>query len=164
VADFIVDMWTTANTYLWWQMLLIGLFFLICDFVMFIAAWWIAKDHIVECGYPKRSRKSIIKRWKPYSFLDKLFLIRLCREAECKCFMIYFEIVLYFLNVLAFFACLTGFVCGMVTSGDGWTMTLLVIPQISALCIKVALGFIPDLIFIKSERHRYVLSGKRKKK
>ena len=141
----------------WWKMLFIGSFFLLINLGIFVAMWYTRRGIIIEYGFPKRNRKSIKKKISNYSIIEKIILIRLSREAERKGFFLYLTLACHLLSVLSYFSCLIGFVGCMITLADGWALTMLVISQLASLFVTVLIEFIPQLIWLPSERRRYKL-------
>lgn len=148
-------LWHDSIAIEWWKMLLIGLFFLALNLCIFLAMWYVRRGSIIEYGYPKRNKKSIKKKLASYSFWDNLFLLRLCREAERKGPMLWICLMCHYICMIAAGASFIGFVGCMLTLADGWAIMLLVVPELAALFITVSIQFIPDLIWLPSERKRY---------
>lgn len=153
----ILALWNDNMDIEWWRMLLIGLFFLVVNAVIFLAMWCWRLSTVREYGYPKRSRKTVKKRFSVYSTWEKLLLIRPTREAEKKGLGLYMNLMCHYICLLAFVVSLVGFVGCMVTLADGWAFTLLIIPELAAMGFTAAVMFIPDLIWSPSERRRYGL-------
>lgn len=153
-----MDLYTLIKdniTISWWQMLLIGLFFLILNLVIFIATWYVHKECIVEYGYPKRNAKAMKKITSQYSLLDNLLLIRITKMAERQGFFLYLNLACHFASILGYLLCIVGFCGSMVTLADGWALTMLVGSQLAVLFFTVLIEFVPHLIWLPSERKRY---------
>ena len=151
----IVELWNEDIDWAFWQAFLVGLFFLVCNFGLFCAMWFCRKGALQEYGYPKRKRKYLSKRFKEYSFAEKLFLVRLVKEADQIGLYSYMLLLFNFLNIAAFGVSIIGFAAVCITSVAGWAGVLLIIPVITVLGVTVMLEFIPDLICLPSERRRY---------
>jgi hypothetical protein len=148
-------LWCNNISIAWWEMLLIGIFFIAVNLIIFLAMWYVRRAVLCECGYPKRNKKSIKKKLKSYTVLDNLLLIRLIYEAERKCPLLYISLACHYISILAMGVSLVGFLGCMLTLADGWTLTLLVVPELACLGFTVLIEFIPDLIWLPSERKRY---------
>lgn len=83
-ADMLHRMWNEDVIYEWWQMLLVGLFFLVCATGICGAFCFARRGVIIQCGFRKRSAKAMRNYLKSYSFLDQLLLFPLVRDAEKK--------------------------------------------------------------------------------
>lgn len=151
----IITLWCDNITIAWWKMFLIGIFFIVMNLIIFLAMWYMRRDALCECGYPKRNKKSMKKKLKSYTVLDNLLLVRLVSEAERRCPLLYISLVCHCISVLAMGVSLVGFVGCMLTLADGWALTLLVVPELACLGFTVLIEFIPDLIWLPSERKRY---------
>lgn len=151
----IVELWNEDSDWAFLQTFLVGLFFLACNFGLFCAMWFMRKGALFEYGYPKRKAKNLNKRFKKYSFVEKLFLVRVVKEAECQGFYSYFSLLLNFANIAAFCVSLVGYIGALVTCISGWAAFLLITPVFGIFVISVAISFIPDLICLPSERRRY---------
>ncbi len=145
----------------WWALLLIALFFFSANFVLFCVMWYVRREVAIEVGYPRKSKKSLRKYIKTFSFLDKVTLRRLTREAKQKNIMLYLNYFDNWLNILAILVSAAGFVAAFVTNGTGWAMTLLVVPVLAVMGITVMIEFVPHLIWVPSERKRYSLKKHR---
>lgn len=49
-----------------------------------------------------------------------------------------------------------GFLGAMITLADGWALTLLLKSELTVMFITVLIEFVPHLIFLPSERKRYM--------
>jgi hypothetical protein len=153
--QWIQRLWNDHADFAWWQMLLIGLFFLVLNFGIFIAMWYVRRGVAIKCGYPKRNKKQIKKRMKLYTVVDSILLIRITREAEHKGILLYINLGCHLINMISYVACFVGFVGCMITLADGWALTMLTFSEIGALFVTVLIEFVPDLIWLPSERRRY---------
>lgn len=154
---WVIELWHDNIDIEWWKMLLIGLFCLVVNAIIFLAMWYCRLGTVKEYGYPKRSRKALKKRFAVYSVWDKLWLIRPTRDAEKTGLGLYLNLMCHYISLLALVACLAGFAGCMVTLADGWAFTLLILPEMTAMAFSVVVMFIPDLIWSPSERRRYGL-------
>ena len=149
------DFWYKDASISWWQMLLLGLFFLILNAAIFIAMWYVRKGVAIEYGYPKQKKKAIQKIQQNYSFWDDLLLIRITLDAKKRGFLLYLNLICHFMNLLGLLGCVVGFVGAMITLADGWALTLLLKSEITVLFFTVLIEFIPHLIWLPSEQKRY---------
>lgn len=141
----------------WWKMLLIGLFFISMNIIIFLAMWYVRHGIVCEYGYPKRNKKAIKKKLSSHSILDNLLLIRLSREAERKGPLLYINLICHYICMAALGVSLLGFAGCIITLADGWALSLLAISELAALFFTVLIEFIPHLIWLPSERKRYNL-------
>ena len=153
-VERLIELWNEDVDMELWLAILTGLFFLVCNFVLFGVMWFCRKGALQEYGYPKRKRKYLRKRFKEYSFAEKLFLVRLVREADQIGLYSYMLLLFNFLNTAAFGVSIVGFVASCITSA-GWARFLLIMPVFTVFGVTVILEFIPDLIWLPSERRRY---------
>ena len=160
---FISKLWNDGVQTEWWEMLLFGLFFLFCNFVLCLGFMLMRHGVAIECGYPKRSRKFMRKRLKNFSITERITLIRLTREAESKNLMLYLNFCCHWANLIAFFISIIGFFGSIITLAEGWAVTLLIIPMPAAMFVTAAIEFIPSFIWLPSVRRMYThKKGKRK--
>lgn len=152
-----IALWNDNIYIAWWKMLLIGLFFIVVNFTIFLAMWYVRRGIVCEYGYPKRNKKSIKRMLASYSILDNLLLIRLSRRAERKGPLLYINLMGHYICMVALGVSLIGFAGCMITLADGWALSLLVISELAALLFTVLIEFVPHLIWLPSERKRYKL-------
>lgn len=158
LLDMKIDiLWNDTFSIEWWKMLLIGLFLLLANTAIFFAMWYCRLETIRECGYPKRSRKTLKKIFSAYSVWDKLLLIRPTHNAEKRRPMLFLNLICHYICLLALIAVWIGFFGCMITLADGWACVLLIMPELAAMAFSTAVMFIPDLIYSPSERKRYRL-------
>ena len=121
--------------------------------------WYIQLSYIVETGYPKRSkrrkRQGLLIELKDHSRINQLFLWRLCKDAPRKHWFMWFSFGINLLNILVVAVCCVSGVCAIITTGAGWTWTLLILLPYNFLLFVVLVEFIPSVIYIPSERRRY---------
>ena len=77
--SWLYNIWSDKLIASWWQILLISLFFLITNSIIFVAMWHMRMGVIIEYGFPKRNKKTVKKHLINYSRLDHLLLIRLSK-------------------------------------------------------------------------------------
>ena len=144
--EIILDFWNGHSHFAWWQSLLICLFFLLANSLLFLAVWYLHRETILECGY--KNVKAARKRFKEQSPVEKLLLTRLVHEAPKPHFNLILRLVLNWSN--------------LVLAAAGWAMTLLLGSGLCSLLFSVGISFIPDLLWVPSERKRYGLRKKKK--
>ena len=150
------ELWYSCGNFIWWQAILIALFFLVSDAVICILHWYTQRARILEYGYPKiHERKSFKKRLKNDSLAEKILMIRLCLAANKSGFFLWICWLMNLLNIISAVAAIVGAVGIVVTRGDGWAMCLAVMFPFGCLMGATALLFVPDLFFLPSERKRY---------
>ncbi len=153
--DFVCKLWNENVQFIWYQSVLIGLTFYLFDFVIFVVQYFLRKNAILEYCFPKRSKKFLKKLMSKYSLFEKIFLYRIACDSNRKGIFIYITIINQWLNCLSFLCSTIGLFGTVITNGKGWSLTLLLIPEISILVITVVIEFIPHLIWLPSERRRY---------
>lgn len=158
--EIILDFWNGHSHFAWWQSLLICLFFLLANSLLFLAVWYLHRETILECGY--KNVKAARKRFKEQSPVEKLLLTRLVHEAPKPHFNLILRLVLNWSNLVLAAASLIGLFGTVLTCGAGWAMTLLLGSGLCSLLFSVGISFIPDLLWVPSERKRYGLRKKKK--
>lgn len=151
----LLEMWNDNITLPWGKMLLIGLFFVLCNLGIFVAMCYVRQGVIIECGYPQRNAKYMKKKITKHSFIERLLLIRLTRDAEKKGPILCINLVCHFINILTYIISLVGFVGCMITLADGWALTLACCSSLFGLLITTIFEFVPHLIWVPSEKRRY---------
>ena len=159
MMDGFLNLWNDHAHYAWWQAVLIGLFFLALNAATLFVVWYLHRETILECGY--KNAKSARKRFKQQSPAEKLLLTRLVREAPKPHFNLKLRLVLNWSNLVFSGASLIGFFGTVLTCGAGWALMMLC-SGFCSLFLSVVICFIPDLLWVPSERRRYGL-GKKKK-
>ena len=152
---WLYDIWQDHVDWAWWQMLLIGVFFLFCNFCLCIAFVYMRREIVITYGYPKRKKKYMKKKWASFSIVDKFLLIKLTMQAEKQGKILYLNLICHFMNVLSFLICCVGFIGGFFTLCDGWCIVLLMVPMPITFVLTCALEVVPHLIAFPSERRRW---------
>lgn len=147
-----------------WQIILIGTFFFICDIVIFLAFWYAREGNALEYGYPKRKPKYIRQLKKSYTIVQRLFLVRITFNADRQGIFLYLNLFCHFINIFSLLASVIGYVGCLVTHADNLFLLLLIFVEISHLFITTAIMFIPDLICLPSERDRYRITKRKRKR
>ena len=139
----------------WWQMLIIGIIMLALNLVLFLVFTYVRVGNVLEYGFPKIKNKTLRKKIKSYSLLDRILLIKLTADAKRRGFFLILNLAGQFLNIISMLLCLVGFVGSMITLADGWCLMLLIASVIVINLTVTAIMFIPDLIYLPSERKKY---------
>lgn len=130
--------------------------FLICDAVICTANWYAHRGRILEYGYPQvHERKSFRKKLKSNSLLEKMLMYHLCKRAKNHGFYLWFSWLMNVLNVVSAITAFVGFIAIVITHADGWALLLVLFVPFGCLIGTNMLLFIPDLLFLPSERKRY---------
>ena len=153
--DWLIENWNTRIDIYYWKILLISLFLLLMDVVIFFALWYVHRGAIIRYGYPKRKEKYVEKLTKEFSFIDKILLFKLAKSADRKGFFIILQLIFNCLTILSFLCVCGGLLGNILFPGGGWSMLLMIIPMFFTMIITTGIGFIPDLICIPSERRRH---------
>lgn len=154
------NFWNGHAHFAWWQAVLIALFFAAFNGLVFFIVWTLHLETILECGY--KNVKTARNKFKTHTRTDRILLTRLVREAPKSNPILGLRLVLNWSNLLCAGVCFVGFAGTVLTCGQGWALALLVCSGLFSMCLSVGICFIPDLLWVPSERRRYGL-GKRKK-
>lgn len=132
----------------------LGLLGFIAGLVIHWAIWLMKYSAIVEIGYPlkPKTRKKLLRK---YRWHEKLLMTSMIRDAPVKAAGMWFYWAVNVLNVVLFPITLISSLLLILTKGAGWAATLLFEIPIAYLLVSTLVSFIPDLIFLKSERKRY---------
>lgn len=155
-----MNLWTGHAQYVWWQAVLVSLFFAAFNSLTFFVIWYMHLETILECGY--KSRKTARKKFKTHTRIDRILLTRLVREAPKSNPILKLRLVLNWSNLLCAGVCFIGFIGTVITCGQGWALVLLMCSGFFSMFFSVGISFIPDLLWVPSERKRYGF-GKKKK-
>ncbi|MBR2724595.1 MAG: hypothetical protein IKB72_04080 [Ruminococcus sp.] len=156
IFGFIKNIWTENTSFEWWQILLISFFFLMCNTVLFFALWLLSKWSITEYGYPKRKSKYIKKHvTNDFTFFDHILLLKLAKRAKQKGFFLYLVLFLHWFTIGIFLCTCVAFCACLINNGQGWSVTLMILPMFGALILSAAILFIPQLIFLPAVRKQY---------
>ena len=158
----IVNMWTQNADWTLWQSIWISSIFFWANIFLCAVNWFVQKETILECGYSNSSRKKEIKKFKSFSIVDKITLVRLANDCHKLNPIIPLCVVLNAINLLAVVAEIIGYISAIVTRGHGWAITLTLASGFAWLIICAAIRFLPDLLLVPSERKRYGISKKNK--
>lgn len=143
------------------QSAFIGFGLLVMAVVICAAIWYIQLEYIWKLGYPKRTkrqrRQDPITVIKTHTCINQIFLWKLCKDATQKHFFLWFCFGINLLNQLIVAVCILSYVCVIITNGAGWSLTPLVFFPYTYMIFVTAIEFIPSILFIPSERHRYGL-------
>ncbi len=159
--EYLSSLWNQQTSFTWWQALLIATLALFINGVCCVVNWYLRKETILECGYRKARIRRAKKAMKEWTLTDKILLRRLAVEATETNPMIKLSLFLNYLNVLCGGVLVTGYICSVVTSGTGWALTLCFCPGVFSIFFSTILTFIPDLLWVPSERRRYGIKDKK---
>lgn len=151
----IIKLFSDHLTIEWWKMLLIGLVLLAFNTFLFLVFSYIREGNVIEYGFPKMKNKTLKKRIKNYSIPARLLLINLTIDAKRHGFFLILNLICQFFNIVAMVSCLVGFVGCMITLADGWCLMLLLASVLVINLVITVIMFIPDLIYLPSERRKY---------
>ena len=157
------SLWNEQTPFAWWQAFLIATFALLTNGAFCTVNWYLRKETILECGYRKAKIGRIKKSMKEWSLADKVFLRRLAVEATEASPMIGLSLFLNYLNILCGGVLVIGYICSVVTSGAGWALVLSFYPGVFSIFFSTIVTFIPDLLWVPSERKRYGITDRKKK-
>lgn len=148
------DLWRSHADFTVLQGFCIGTFFLSCNLLIAFTTWAMQQGAILEYGYPKMKNKRKKKLLKTFSFFERITLTRLCREAKRKSPVLWLYRTLHLCNLLSAFVCIAAYIGVLFTGGAGWAMMLLFSPWL-IFFLSAIVRFIPDLLFLPSEKRRY---------
>ena len=157
----LTELWLENPGFTIMQSVFIGFFLLVMDIVICVVLWYIQLGIILELGYPKRTkrkkRQGNMTEIKTHSRISQIVLWKLCKDAPQKSFFLWFAFGINLLNLIIVAVCGLSYVCVNITNGAGWSLTpLLFLPYIFLLFVAIV-EYIPSILFIPSERHRYGL-------
>ena len=151
----IVNLWNSDPNWTLWQSIWIGGIFLILNLFLCFVNWFLQKEFILECCFPK-SQKKIKRIYNSYSMIDKLLLIRLVNDSKHISPITPLCLFINYVNILASVAELVGYIGCILTQGNGWANVLLFSGFIWIM-VSSAISFIPMLLWVPSIRRRYGL-------
>ena len=153
--EFIYSLWQDHLEWQVWKTIFIGLFFLLCNLFLFLILVYVRREIIFLLGFPKRKKKYLKKKIQSYTVIDRILLVKLINQAETNHIAQYICLVCNFIHILACMVSCVGFVSAIITSVDGWALTLLVFPIIFTLFFSCIFEILPQLIWFPSERRRW---------
>lgn len=163
MSDFLSSLWNQQTSFTWWQAFLIAIIALPINCFFCAIVWYLRKEAILECGYRKARINRIKQAMKKWSLADKLLLRRLAAEATESSPMIGLSLFLNYINIFCVAVAVIGALCVVVTSGSGWAMTLCFSPGVFSIFFSTIVTFVPDLLWVPSERKRYGIKDKKQK-
>lgn len=156
------SLWNEDASYVWWQAFLFATLFLLGDGLFCGITWFIRKETIIECGYRKGRIKRTKKAMKEWPLFDKILLRRLAAEATESNPMVGLSLFLNYGNIAFALIAVFGYLCAILTCGSGWAMALVCYPGVTSMMLSTVITFIPDLLWVPSERRRYGIKDKKK--
>ena len=151
----LIELWHESVDFTFLQKLGIGLMCLFFGAVMYLVDWYQAKEEIAEYGYPKWSGKRKRRLFKTYSFADKVLLYSHWKHAKNRGGYLHLCWYLHLFSLLCAVLTVIGFFSFLILPAKGWQIILLLFLPLGSFMLSTALKFIPDLICLPSERHRY---------
>ena len=155
------SLWNGQTSLAWWQAFLIATLSFLINGVFCAVNWYLRKETILECGYRKARIRRTKKVMKDWPLTDKIHLSRLAAEATEANPMIGLSLFLNYLNILCGGVLVIGYICSVVTSGAGWALVLVFYPGVFSIFFSTIVTFIPDLLWVPSERRRYGIKDKK---
>lgn len=158
----LADLWYSHYDISVIKIIFLGALMLIFDFVLLLLIWFLNMSSMTEVGFPGRKKKYIRKITKSYDILSWITLIPLYIDSENRSFYSIICLITNMINVLMALISIVGYVGCIITHANGWCFTLLVTAGLASVFLYVIIIFIPDLIWLPSERRRYGLGRKNK--
>lgn len=151
----IVELWSSNIDFSLGQSIALGLLFLLLGLFFYVMNWYSQRDAIIEFAYPKVSMKTLRRRFDKLKFWDKVFLFSLRKNAKRKGFMLHLCWLINVGNLFSGSLTLVGFIGLLVSKGSGWSLILLLFLPFGFMLFSAFIRFVPDLIWLPSERKRY---------
>ncbi len=151
----LIELWNETVDFTFLQKLGIGLMCLFFGAAIYLVNWYLAKEEIAEYGYPKWSGKRKRRLFKTYSFADKVLLYSHWKHAVNRGGYLHLCWCLHLFSLLCAVLTVFGFFSFLLLPAKGWQIILLLFLPLGSFMLSTALKFIPDLICLPSERHRY---------
>ena len=148
------ELWTSHIAMGRWEAILIASFFLLCNIVIYLALWCMLRGFIMEYGYPRLKAKTLKKRLKNDSRVEKICMFHLCCMAQRKGGFLWLCWLMNLLSIVSVLISFIGAVSAIITHATGWSMCLIFAPFV-CFAATVILLFVPSLVFLPSERKRY---------
>ena len=161
MGELLSSLWNQQTSFTWLQVFFIAIAALLFNGIFCFANWFIRRETILECGYRKAGAKRMRKTMKQWSLISKILLRRLAAEATQSNPIIGWSVCLNYLNLFCGGMVIIGFICAIATKGTGWALILVSCPGIFALFFTTVVTFIPDLLWVPSERRRYQIRKKK---
>ena len=158
----IANMWTQNADLTLWQSIWISSIFFCANIFLCVVNWFLQKETILECGYSNSAKKKEIKKFKTFSIVEKITLVRLVNDCQKYNPIIPLCVILNAINLLAVVAEIVGYISTIITRGHGWAIVLTLSSGFTWLMICTAIRFLPDLLYVPSERRRYGINKKKK--
>ena len=155
VLQKITDLWYSNANFSLVTTIFLTVFFGVTALFCYGITWYFQMSSMAEYGYPKISRKTFQKRFKQYTTVEKIMLTKLKRFATKKGFMLQLCWMINLLNLLFAVISSIGLIGFVITHGSGWSVVLSFFLPFESCLLFVAIRFIPDLIWLPSERRRY---------
>ena len=154
-TDRLQALWESNAEFSFGTSVALAMFFLGVSVFCYGLTWYLQMSSMVEYGYPKRSEKSMRKKFKQHTTVEKITLTKLRRFATRNGFMLQLCWMINIVNLLFSVISSVGIIAFIVTRGSGWSGVLALFLPVGSCLLFVAIRFIPDLIWLPSERRRY---------
>jgi hypothetical protein len=155
--NIFIQLWCDNANYTQWQAIWISSIFLLINIGLCLAVWYLQKATIIEVGYPRSKRKKVNKTFKSQSFLDKLLLWQLRKEATIASPVLNLSIVLNYINIVAAVGEAVGYIGAIITRGKGWALSLVLLSGFISFCVTAFVHSVSTLLLFPSERKRWHL-------
>jgi hypothetical protein len=153
--NILIQMWNTAANYTQWQAIWISSVFLLINGGLCATVWYVQRLTIIRYGYTKSRQKRIKKEFKAQTLADKILLRRLRKEATVANPILNLCVVTNYLNIVAIGAEIIGYIGTIITCGQGWALTLVLLSGFISFCIMAFAHSLGGLLWIPSERKRW---------
>ena len=153
--NILVQMWNTAANYTRWQATWISSVFLLINVGLCAAVWYVQKLTIIRYGYTKSRQKRVKKAFKTQALADKILLRKLRKEATVANPILNLCVVTNYLNIVAVGCEIIGYIGTIITCGQGWALTLVLLSGFISFCITAFVHSVGGLLWIPTERRRW---------
>ena len=153
--NILIQMWNTAANYTQWQAIWISSVFLLINVGLCAAVWYVQKLTIIRYGYTKSRQKRVKKAFKTQALADKILLRKLRKEATVANPILNLCVVTNYLNIVVVGCEIIGYIGTIITRGQGWALTLVLLSGFISFCIMAFAHSLGGLLWIPSERKRW---------
>ena len=154
--------WNTPSTYSSKEYIVFTVFCTIEVIVFFTCAWAIQYGAILEYGFPKKRAKSIRKKMKKYTPIQRFLIFPIIKDVEKSGLFLFICLFCHGLTLSSLATCIAAYVILFIKGFVELPLTILFEVPFKSLIITVALRFIPDLIWLPSEQRRYGIKPKKR--
>ena len=153
--NILIQMWNTAANYTQWQDIWISSALLFINGGLCVTIWHVQRLTIIRYGYTKSRQKRIKKEFKTQTLADKILLRKLRRESTIANPILSLCIVVNYLNIVAVGGEIIGYIGTIITRGQGWALTLVLLSGFISFCIMAFAHSLGGLLWIPTERRRW---------